>query len=150
MSEKKKTPKQPKVAPSPRASSRRAVRKRALWSEWDDGEGADDEEEGESELVGKSKRKITKKPKPQGQGQIKKPRIMVHKKQKKNAGLKKKGDQIKPWVAGKHCVVVGVQSFDKDADALVVNAKLSAHGRAKVHRVHVKPDVVDKKSTGPK
>ncbi len=40
--------------------------------------------------------------------------------------------------------VVGVESYAKDADALVVNAKLSARGKSKVHRVLVKPDVVDK------
>jgi hypothetical protein len=127
-SEGKKIPKAPKIAVSPRASSTRVVRKRTLWSEDDDGN-----DERDAEFVREFQKKAFKK---QKELQITKP--------KKNDGLKKNGVQSQLWDAAKHSVVVGVESYDKTADALVVNAKVSAHGKAKVHRVLVKPEVIDK------
>ncbi len=128
-SEKKTAQKKPaKIAPSPRSSSKRAVRKRALWSD-DDGGGEGDD----AEFVREFQKKAFKR-RQEKQQQIKKP--------KKNL-IKKNGKQLKPWDPAKHGFVVSVDSYEKDADALVVNAKVSAHGKAKVHRVLVKPDVVD-------
>jgi hypothetical protein len=127
--EKKKTPKKPKVALSPRASSKRAVRKRALWSEEED----DEEDRDDAEFDGSFQKKKAK------EELIKKPKENASKKPKKV-----RGELVKPWDAAKHGVVVGVVTYYKEADGLVVDAKVSAHGKSKVHRALVKPEVVDK------
>jgi hypothetical protein len=48
---------------------------------------------------------------------------------------------VQRWDAKKHGVIVDVVSHDKDA--LIVDAKLSAHGRSKVHHVAVHPADID-------
>jgi hypothetical protein len=125
---------------SPRPSSKRAARKRALWSEGDEGE----DDQGDAEFVGEQKLKKVKPPKVKV---IKKLIDKGVKKPKKNViKVEKNGEQkqLKPWNSAKHSFVVGVEAYDKTAGALVVNAKVSAHGKAKVHRILVKPDVIDK------
>jgi hypothetical protein len=115
----KKSAGKPKVAPSPRAPSGRKARKRALWTE----DGDDDEDE--EEVVKKSAVKNIKK---QVDGKVVKK-------------LEKDSDK---WNAEKHGVIVDVVKYDKERDALIVDAKLSAHGKSKIHRVAVSPVSVDK------
>ncbi len=115
----KKTPKNPKAAaPSPRAPSERKASKRSLW-----GDGEVDEE------VPVKKRSI------KGKNGIKKPKVA--KKQKKDT-------KIRDWDAKKHGVIVDVVKYDAGRDALIVDAKLSTHGRSKANRVHVRANDVDK------
>ncbi len=57
---------------------------------------------------------------------------------------KSKKAQVKRWNQEKHSVIVDAISYDDTHDAIVVDAKLSTHGKAATRRVLVYPADVDK------
>jgi hypothetical protein len=52
--------------------------------------------------------------------------------------------KVRAWDTKKHSVIVSGVRYDAGRDALVVDAKLSTHGRSKANRVFVRPEDVDR------
>ncbi len=75
-----------------------------------------------------------KKRSTRGGNEIKKPKKHVQ----------KKDNKIRGWDAKKHGVIVDVVGCEAGRDALVVDAKLSEHGKSRVRRVYLSSVSVDK------